>query len=251
MHSNNSKVIQCIVVDNNPQVIGNLKSYLNRIEHIKIVASFVNPIDAIPFLNKNKIDLAFLDAKLFCSNWIEITKKIEYLPQFIFTADNAKFRLDAFKLNATDYLIKPIVFSDLLKGIFKVKNRDKLLNSSTVNIVSAGTKEAKKGRECILIKTEHETIKLNISEIKYIQAVKCVTKIFINEDNAPIITTLELDNILVNLPDYFRQIHKSFIINTCLISKVLKRKIVIDDMYIPIGERYANKVMTDLAYYTK
>ncbi|MDO5980753.1 LytR/AlgR family response regulator transcription factor [Flavivirga spongiicola] len=248
MRSNNLKVMKCVVVDTCPKVIDTLKSYLNRIEHVKLVASFINPIDAVTFLNKNKIDLAFLDAKLFCSNWIEITKKIEHLPQFIFTADDAKFRLEAFKLNATDYLIKPMVFNDLLKGIFKVKNRDKQLSSSTVNIVSAGTKETKKDRGGLLIKTEYETIKLDISEIKYIQTVKCVTKIFINNYSAPIITTLELDKILVNLPDYFRQIHKSFIINTCLINKVLKRKVVIDDMHIPIGEIYADRVMTDLAY---
>jgi two-component SAPR family response regulator len=156
MHSNKANVIKCIIVNTSPTVIDTIKSYLNRIEYIELVASFNNPIDVISFLNKKKIDLAFLDERLCSSNWINISKKINHLPQIIFTSNNAKFRLEAFKLNATYYLTKSIEFSDFLKGIHKVENRFKRLNPTTANMVSAGTIETKKEEDIILIKTEHE-----------------------------------------------------------------------------------------------
>lgn len=246
MHANKDVIIKCIVVDANPIIIDSIKSYLNRIEHVKLIASFSDPIDAISFLKKNKIDLAFLEAGLFCSTWVKISKKIEHVPQLIFTSDDAKFRMGTFKLNATYYLEKPIVFNDFLKGIHKVKNRYKQLNPTIANMISAGAKETKKEEDIILIKTEHETISLKISEIKYIQTVKGLTKIFRSNNSEPIITSLELDKVLINLPDYFWQIHKSYVINTCLTSKVLKRKVIIDNMHIPIGETYNEVVLKRL-----
>lgn len=239
--------MKCIIIDNSPIVLNTIESYLNSVGNIELVGKFYNPLDAITILDKNIIDVIFLDIEMYYLNRIDLIKNRGHFYQFIFTSKHSKYNIKAFKLNAIDYLIKPILFDNFLRAVSKAKKVHNQEQGLFVNISSAGQRFYSENKENITIKTEKGNTVIDVSQIIYIQNVKGFNKIYILKNRIPIISSLSTENILVNLPDYFLQVHNLYIINSSLINAVQKRKVIIENMHIPLGEPYHIKVIERLS----
>ena len=139
--------MRCIIIDSDYSSMEITESYLKKIEDVEIVQKFTHVLDAFPLLKKNSIDLIILDLEKCYLLGIDITKNKKLKAQFILTVFQRGFGLDAYKLNATDYLTKPITLSSLNKAVSKAKKRCYRKQNFEVNLFSANPFYVKKIKE--------------------------------------------------------------------------------------------------------
>ena len=239
--------MRCVIIDDEPLAIDVIENYVNQIGGIEIVAKCNNPLDAIRILNKNLVDLIFLDIEMPNLTGIELVKALGNIPQFIFTTAYPQYALEGFDLNATDYLVKPIPFNRFLKAISRAKEKFELENKTIEKINPIPFKQDDINNDFIFVKSEYDNIKINTCDIMYIQGLKDYIKIIIVNSNKSILTLSSFKDIQEKLAtNQFIRVHRSYIVNTSFIKSVQKTKIVIDDIRIPIGETYKDGVFKRL-----
>lgn len=239
--------MRCVIIDDEPLAIDVIENYVNQVGGIEIVAKCTNPLDAITILNKNQVDLVFLDIEMPNLTGIELVKTLDNIPQFIFTTAYPQYALEGFDLNATDYLVKPIPFNRFLKAISRAKEKYELEHSSFKHLKSIQPEQSEVKNDFIFVKSEYDNVKINTKDIKYIQGLKDYIKIYIVDSNKAILTLSSFKDIQDKLPaNQFLRVHRSYIVNTSYIKSVQKTKIVIDEIRIPIGDTYKNEVLKRL-----
>ena len=241
-------MIKCIIIDDEPLAIGVLNSYCEDLGEIHVVASFTNPFEAITLLSKEKIDLVFLDIEMPQINGIDFIKSIDNKPHFIFTTAYSQYAAQGFDLNAVDYLVKPIPFVRFIKAINRVK---KLMEFDNLSVkgnenVSPSSGSSGNSSNFLFVKSEYESVKMNIEDIKYVQGLKDYLKIHTLQPK-PILTLMSFKEILTKLPsEQFMRVHKSFVVNVSKIKSIQRSKIVIDDVRIPIGDSFKESFLDRL-----
>lgn len=232
--------MRVVIIDDEPLAIEVIESYLAKVEGVELVATCTNPLDAINVLNKDKIDLIFLDIEMPNLNGLELARNIENLPQIIITTAYSQYALEGFELNVTDYLIKPIPFHRFLKAIARAKGMHELkMGAKRVPVQESNVSEP----DFIFIKAEYDRMRVNLNELAYIEGLKDYLKFHLRPSGKPLLTLSSFKEILEKLPpSKFFRVHRSFIVNIDFITGIQKTKILIGDIRIPIGEKYKKEV---------
>ncbi|MDY8136144.1 LytTR family DNA-binding domain-containing protein [Aquimarina sp. 2201CG5-10] len=232
--------MKCIIIDDEPLALGIVKSYCEDVGTLEIIGTFTNALEAIPLLNAGKVDLVFSDIEMPQINGIDFIKTLDHRPLFIFTTAYSQYALEGFEINAVDYLVKPIPFPRFVKAVNRAKEIYDLKNTSQTtetqnneDIISSNTTS-----QFIFVKSEYDTVKIQLSDITYVQGLKDYLKIY-TIDEKPILTLMTFKDIQSKLPpEYFIRVHRSYIINIRSIDTIQRSKIVIGDVRIPIGDSY-------------
>jgi len=116
--------IKCIIVDDEPIARDILKLHIEQMEDIEIVAYCKNASDALAILNKNHIDLVFLDINMPDMSGISLAQSVTHRTKIIFTTAYREYAIDGFDLQAVDYLLKPISMERLVKAIQKYRTEN-------------------------------------------------------------------------------------------------------------------------------
>ena len=241
-------MIKCIIIDDEPLAIGVLKSYCEDLGEIHVVGCFTNPFEATTLLSQEKIDLVFLDIEMPQINGIDFIKSIDHKPHFVFTTAYPQYAIQGFDLNAADYLVKPIPFVRFIKAINRVKKLMEFnsLSSRGSENVSPSSGNSGNTNKFLFVKSEYESVKINMEDIKYIQGLKDYLKIH-TQHPKPILTLMSFKEIQTKLPmEQFMRVHKSFVVNISKIKSIQRSKIVIDDVRIPIGESFKESFLDRL-----
>ncbi|WP_196884923.1 LytR/AlgR family response regulator transcription factor [Aureivirga sp. CE67] len=239
--------MKCLIIDDEPLAVDIIEAFTEKIPFLEVVKTFNNALDAFVFLNSNKVDLLFLDIEMPNLTGVEMVKSLQNSEvQVIFTTAYSEYALEGFNLNATDYLLKPIAFPRFLKAVNKAKEKfeAKQENISTQNTVQ--NNQTTSLPEYIFVKSEYENLKINLSEIVYIQGLKDYIKIYLKNADKAILTLSSFKEILKKLPVNFLRIHRSYIVNVDFINSVQKSKVIIEKQRIPIGETYKEEVFEKL-----
>ncbi|WP_405566396.1 LytR/AlgR family response regulator transcription factor [Polaribacter sp. Asnod6-C07] len=224
--------MKCIIIDDEPLALELLEDFISKIDFLELVASCSSGIEAMSALQKEQVDLIFTDIEMPDFSGIDFIKTLEPKPMFIFTTAYSHYAVEGFNLNAIDYLVKPIPFHRFLKAATRANN---LLLSKNKPAPIEAQKEA---CDFIFVKSEYENIKINLSEIKYIESLKDYIKIYTNKEK-PILTLSSLKSFEERLgKTNFLRVHKSFIVGLKHIYSVQRNRIIIDDKWIPIGLNY-------------
>lgn len=240
--------MKCVIIDDEPLAVDVIESYVKQIAGLEIVAKSTNPLEAITLINKQHVDLVFLDIEMPNLTGIDLVKTLDNIPQFIFTTAYPQYALDGFNLNATDYLVKPIPFHRFLKAVLRAKEKYELEQGSVLRTEKPSVEALPViENDFIFVKSEYENIKINTESIKYIQGLKDYIKIYTSESDKAILTLSSFKDILDKLPaKQFLRVHRSYAVNINFIKALQKTKLVIDKMQIPIGETYKDEVLKRL-----
>ncbi|SDH28980.1 LytR/AlgR family response regulator transcription factor [Winogradskyella thalassocola] len=240
--------MKCIIIDDEPLAIDVIESYCQALGAVQVISTFTNAIEALDFINNNRIDLVFSDIEMPSISGIELIRSLEgKVPYFIFTTAYPEYALEGFDLNAIDYLVKPIPFPRFIKAVNRVNEMMKLNDVSTsINVSSAGGEAPTHEDDFIFVKSEYENVKIDIKEIKLIQGLKDYLKIH-SENAKPILTLMSFKEMQSKLPEtLFIRVHRSYLVNVNKISSIQKNRIIIKDERIPIGESYKSMVYSRL-----
>lgn len=227
-------IIKCISIDDEPLALKQIKSYIDKTPFLEDVGSFDHAIGALQFVQENEVDLMFVDINLPDLSGMDFVKALDNPPRIIFTTAYSEYAVEGFKVDALDYLLKPIGYSDFLKAANKAKNWfvSKALQQPNL----------KSNDEFLLIKSEHKIVRINLADIKYIEGMREYIRIHLFGQK-PIMTLMSMKKMEETLPaDRFMRVHRSYIVNLNRITTIERFRIIFDEkVYIPVGEQYKEK----------
>ena len=225
--------INCIAIDNDPAALRIIKEYCSKIQFLNLTGGFSNPFEAVHTINNSQPDLIFLDVVMPQITGPEFIKTLYNPPLVIFTSAFREYAIEGFECDAVDYLVKPVSFERFSRAVNKAFRLMKLKSPAeplTGEVLPAP------GR-FLLVKVEYTTIRVDLSEIMFIEGLKDYVKI--HAEGRLILTKTTMKNIMDKLPtDSFFRVHKSYIISLDKIDMIENSRIVIGSQRIPIGESY-------------
>jgi len=227
-------MIRCLIVDDEPLSRQVLKGFLADHPDLVLAGECKDALEAMSFLEKNEVDLLFLDINMPKLSGVNFYKSLQRKPEVIFTTAYSEFALEGFELNAIDYLMKPIAFERFIKAIQKVK--DKLgHNSSTAPV-----------QDYIMLKADKKMYRTPHEDILFCEALGDYVKIHL-KDKVLIVTTT-MKSLLAELPEQlFLRTHKSYIINKAKVEYIEGNQIKIGGQLVSIGQSYREEVMGQLS----
>ncbi|MEN0006339.1 MAG: LytTR family DNA-binding domain-containing protein [Bacteroidota bacterium] len=243
MATDNSHKIRCLLVDDEPLAIDVIRAFVQRVEGLEIVGTCINAVQAFEQVQKGGIDLVFLDIQMPKLNGIEFLQTLQNPPKVIFTTAYRDYAIEAFDVDAIDYLLKPISFGRFLKAVRKAME---ILqpNASTPPIVpTVQTEESLPidRQQFIYVKCDKKMVKIYLRAIYYIESLK--DYVIIHTKEKRIVTKQKISYLEQKLPDdQFLRIHRSFIIAIEKIEAFSPSAIDIMQQELPIGRSFKSEV---------
>lgn len=228
-------MIRCITIDDEPLALKQLASYVTKTPFLKLVKACESALEALEILNHEAIDLMFVDINMPDLNGMDFVKSLKNKPQVVFTTAYSEYAVEGFKVDALDYLLKPIGYSDFIKAANKAQKFFDLKS----NVVE---EQIKTDKDFLFIKSEYKIVRIKFDDIKYIEGMREYVRIYL-ENAKPIMSLLSMKSLESQLPqDKFMRVHRSFMVNLDKITTIERQRIVFNkDVYIPISEQYKQK----------
>jgi DNA-binding LytR/AlgR family response regulator len=220
--------ISCIAVDDEPLALEKIKSFVEMIPHLKLMASFRNSFEALDFLRNNSVQLIFLDIQMNKMNGIELLEKLITRPQIVFTTAFSEYAIKGYDLNVMDFLLKPYTFDRFNLAVTKVT--DYLVWQQ------AGPANFQNPVEYLFVKSGYKLVKIFIHDILYIEGMRDYQLIVTG--NEKIIASHSIQELEKLLPESLVRCHKSFIVSIAGITSIERDRIKIGNKNIPIGDSY-------------
>jgi DNA-binding LytR/AlgR family response regulator len=223
-------MIRAIALDDEILALRIIENYAGKIENLTLEKVFNKQSDARKYLNKFPVDLIFLDIEMPVKNGLDFYKSISQNTKVIFTTAYSDYAVDAFNVNAVDYLLKPFSFERFRTAMEKVKNNE----------------VPNEGRH-LLVRADYKLHKISFSTIQMIEGLDDYIRIHL-KDAATITARSSMKSILEKLPENdFIRVHRSFIVPVEDIRTVVNKNIHIGGFIIPIGDTYKEEVIRILS----
>ncbi len=223
--------IKCIAIDDEPLALKQIGSYIEKTPFLETVALCSSAFEAMALLAEKEVDLLFVDINMPELNGMDFVKSLVQKPQVIFTTAYSEYAIEGFKVDALDYILKPISYNSFLKAAYKANTWFEL-NQKQADIVESS-------QDSLFVKSEYRVVRIFLSDIKYIESSNEYIQIhLVNEE--PVSTLIRLKVIEEMLPkEKFMRVHRSFIVNLDKVKIIERNRIVFDrNVYIPVGEQY-------------
>ncbi|RZJ63376.1 MAG: response regulator transcription factor [Flavobacterium sp.] len=236
-------ILTSIAVDDEPLALNLITSYISQTPSLDLKGKFTNAVDALKYIHENPVDVVFLDIRMNDLSGIELAKVLnEYRNngnlRVIFTTAYDQYALESYKVEALDYLMKPFSYADFAKSVTKAVKYYELLKG-----VSGSTEIAKETlsdeTEYIYLKVEYQMVRVDVSDILYVESDKDYVKVFVKNEAKPITSLTSLKSVEEKLPkSKFMRIHRSFIVALDKIKAATKGTVEVSGRSIPVTDQY-------------
>jgi two-component system, LytTR family, response regulator len=219
-------MMTCIAIDDEPKALEVIERYCQKISLATLKATFREPLKAIEFLNREKVDLIFLDINMPDISGIQLLQTLSPRPLIIFTTAYSQYAVESYELNTLDYLLKPVTFERFLMAI----------NKAAAAISSRNTTGPDEDA-AVFIKSGPQTYRVKVSEILYLEKNGNYITVHLKDGN--ILIRENMGDIFDLLPaaDFIR-VHKSYVVGIRHISMIEVHQLIVNDEKIPIGSTY-------------
>ncbi len=219
-------MIKAIAIDDEPLALKIIQTYSEKVENLFLEKVFTVQSDAQKYLNKFPVDLVFLDINMPQKNGMDFSKSISQNTKIIFTTAYSEFAVNAFEVNALDYLVKPFSFERFLAAVEKLK-------------ISVPQNEARH----LMIRADYKLHKINYDDIVLIEGLDDYIQIHL-KNRQKITARSSMKNITEKLSEKeFIRVHRSYIVPIKSIHAIVSKSIQIDDFIIPIGDTYKDDLI--------
>ncbi|WKN43349.1 LytR/AlgR family response regulator transcription factor [Tunicatimonas pelagia] len=228
--------INCLVVDDEPLAARLLTRHIDQFAQLNLVATCENALEAFDILQKESVDLLFLDIQMPGIDGLRFARSLQHPPSIIFTTAYRDYAVESYELDVVDYLLKPITIDRFLKSITKYLGR-------TSNRAREYPKETATDGEAsfMYVNTNRKFVKIQFDDVLYVESLKDYVKIHLRDQD--ILTKEKISEFEQKLPVYFLRIHRSYIVNSNKVSAYTMHDIEIDGKEIPIGVSYKKEVV--------
>lgn len=248
--------MRCAIVDDEPLALALMESYVNKTPTLELCGKYASAVEAMGGLQREPVDIVFLDIQMPDLNGLDFSKTIDTSrTRIIFTTAFDQYALEGYKVNALDYLLKPISYTDFVASVNRAQKWYDLMQSKqkvqaaeaaptqTVNQEHA----AKSDGNCIFVKSDYKLIRIDFDDILYIEGLKDYVKIYLSSSTKPVLSLSSMRSIEGALPDSaFYRVHRSYIVNMNKVRVFERGQIVFGEKYIPISDSYKDHVQNYL-----
>ncbi|OQX77042.1 MAG: DNA-binding response regulator [Bacteroidetes bacterium 4484_276] len=227
-----------LIVDDEFLALKLLEDYVGRLPFLEIVDKVKSPIKAIEILNQKPIDLLFLDIQMPTLSGTNLLRTLKYKPVTIFTTAYSEHAVEAFELDAVDYLLKPFSFERFLQAVNKAREQI-TLQQKAHSLSGAGDAEMK---DYITFKADGRHVKVHYNQILFIEGLKEYVKIVCEDQRYIVLESMK--NLEEELPSgLFLRVHKSYIASISKIKSLYGNMLVIDEHEIPVSRDKKEEVL--------
>ena len=228
--------IKCLVTDDEPLAMDVLANYIDTLDYLKLEGRCNNAIETLNFLQRNTVDLLFLDIQMPRLTGVELLRTLKHPPKVIFTTAYRDYALEGYELNVLDYLLKPISFDRFLIAVNKFHQLKPAAEESGSTITTG---------PFLYVKANKKTVRVFLKDILYIESLRDYIRIkTISQD---IITHENISHIEDKLPgEQFLRVHRSFIVALDKIESFTTNSVDVQHLEIPIGRFYKSRVLSCL-----
>jgi two-component system, LytTR family, response regulator LytT len=229
-------MINCLVIDDDPAVLFYLQNFIKQTPFLNHVASHQSPNEALKTLETGSIKLIFMDIGLPEVNGLEFSRMLnnmtwETAPRVIFITSFEHFALDGYKVNAVDYLIKPVSYESFLEAALRAKSQ-----IETPHI------PAYTDNDFVFLRVEFELVKIYLKNILYLESFKDYVKVYTTLSSTYIKALSTMKNLEEKLPPQsFLRVHRSFIVSADKIDSISKNTVKIGKTIIPVSTQYRSE----------
>jgi two-component system, LytTR family, response regulator LytT len=228
-----------IAIDDEPLALKLISGYISKTPFLELVAAFDNPLSVMEFLENESVDLIFVDIQMPDLSGTDFVRQLVNGPKIIFTTAYDHYALEGFKLNAVDYLLKPFSYEEFLTAAQKAQ---KLLD-----LERKALPQIEADNEFLFLKSEYKIRRINFNDIIYIEGLKDYIKVFVINEDKPILSISTLKMVESKLPtQHFMRVHRSFIVNLDKVNTIERSRIVFGKVYIPISDQYKDSFQSFL-----
>lgn len=237
-----------IVVDDEKLARARITKLLEKYDFIEVIDEASNGIEAVEKIKKHKPDLIFLDIQMPGLTGFEVLQQLDEIPITVFVTAYDEYALKAFETNSLDYLLKPVEaerFDITVKKLEKLSNKDEVVSKLMSVLKDIPEEKIKR----IKVKTGQEILFLDVENIYYFKSDEKYTAVHTFDENHIISETLsELEK---GLPENFKRIHRSYIVNIDYLKKLKKwfggKYIAVmkdkDESNLPVSLSYKSNIL--------
>lgn len=228
-------MINCIVVDDEPLARQLIASYIGQVAGMQCLGEYQSAVEAFAALHTHPVDVVFIDIEMPGINGLNFIRSLKKSPRVVFITAYAEYAVDAFEIEAVDYLVKPVTIERFLKAARK------LLPLQDQGYLSQQPKDV----SGIFLKIDKRLMRIDLAHIVYIEALGDYLKVYGKDQTH--ITYMSLGKLEVLLPAHrFIRIHRSTIVNKQYIRFIEGNFIRVNETDLPIGLTYKDGLLKSL-----
>ena len=229
--------ITCAIIDDEPLALELLQSYVAKTPFMELKGAYSSAIEALDGLRKEPADIVFTDIQMPELDGLSFSKTLNENTRIVFTSAFEQYAIEGYRVNALDYLLKPISYNDFLITAKKAQKWFKQKRNES-------PPEMQKPQEnSLFVKSDYKLLRINFDDIRYIEGLKDYVKIYTDSQSRPILSLISMHTIEEALPSsMFMRIHRSYIVNMSKIEVVERGQIVFGDKYLPVSDSYKERV---------
>ena len=220
-------MLTCAIVDDEPLALGLIESYVRKTDFLKLEGCYASAVEAMSHLTHSPVDLLFLDIQMPELSGLEFSQMLPPETRIVFTTAFEQYALDGFRINALDYLLKPISYARFLESARRALQWFEM------------KAQQPKERDTIFVKSDYKLVQIELKHILYIEGLKDYIKIYEEGNAKPILSLMSMKAIEEQLPpSRFMRVHRSYIVQKEKIRIIERGRIVFGKTYIPISDSY-------------
>ncbi|MES2485827.1 MAG: response regulator transcription factor, partial [Bacteroidota bacterium] len=214
-------MITAIAIDDEPLALKVVSHFCGQVNFINLQKTFTKTDEALQYLEKNTVDLLFLDIQMPGRTGIDFYKLVGPDTMVIFTTAYSEYAVEGFNVNAVDYLLKPFSFDRFLTAVDKAVKEKRM-------------RENVPGNSHLMVRADYKQHRIDFSDILLIEGLDDYIRIHL-KGKTPITARFSMKNILEKLPGTeFARVHRSYIIPIKKIKSIYNKTVQIEDFIIPI-----------------
>lgn len=219
-------MLKAIAVDDEPVALEVIRMHVAQVHFMDLQASFVDALEALDYLDKNEVDVIFLDIRMPDISGIDFYNRLEKKPLLILTTAYPEHAITGFELEAVDYLLKPFAFARFLKACEKA-----------YDIWQKDKDEA----DHIFIKDGFKIVKIKLEEVLFLEAAGNYVK-FVMKDSVVMARSTIKDALKLLPTNRFVQVHRSYIVNKQHLDRIERHQINVSGNLVPVGSSFVGQV---------
>lgn len=227
-------ILTCALIDDEPLALELLAGYVKRTPFLKLAGKFNSAVEALDEMQQAPAQLIFCDIQMPGMSGLEFARQCKG-SRIVFTTAYSDYALEGYRVDASDYLLKPIEYAAFLESASKALSYYMDKNEGAI--------VADHERKSLFVKADYKLVRIFFDDILYIEGLKDYVKIYLASQRKPVLTLTSMHSIESFLPSsQFLRTHRSYIVNMERVNVMERGQILFDDKYVPISETYKDSV---------
>lgn len=231
-HNKTLMILNCAIIDEDPTALEQLKKYVDETPTLNLIGAYPSAIDAVDGIRHNHLDILFLAIHMQQISGLEFAKVVPKNVKIIFTTAFKEYAIEAYKVHAFDYLLKPISYQDFMDSCKKVF--DSYMQDDKYNPI--------KRDKFLIVKSDYKYVRIPFDKILFVESLKDYI-LFHLEGMENVSTLGNLKHLEERLPkEKFRRVHRSYLANLSKFDYIERGRLIYGSLGVPISDTFYEEI---------